>query len=71
MKKSFFADQSLHGGNIDETYAHMQITNLRVNLSEFPAELESDKKPDGAYYAIGEMIVRGLCSCHGHSSPRQ
>ncbi|CAB0030053.1 unnamed protein product [Trichogramma brassicae] len=47
------ADLSLHGGNNDETYAHMQITNLRVNLSEFPAELESDKKPDGAYYAIG------------------
>ncbi|CAB0039029.1 unnamed protein product [Trichogramma brassicae] len=62
------ADLSLHGGNIDETYAHMQITNLRVNLSEFPPELESDKKPDGAYYAISEMIVRGLCSCHGHSS---
>uniref|UniRef100_A0ABD2XA79 Laminin N-terminal domain-containing protein n=1 Tax=Trichogramma kaykai TaxID=54128 RepID=A0ABD2XA79_9HYME len=62
------ADLTLQGGNIDETYGHMQMTNLRVNLSAFPAELDAAKRPDGAYYAISEMIVRGLCSCHGHSS---
>ncbi|CAB0042633.1 unnamed protein product, partial [Trichogramma brassicae] len=47
---------------------HADHESARQNLSEFPPELESDRSRTGPTYAISEMIVRGLCSCHGHSS---
>jgi len=48
----------------NEVQQQLKITNLRINFNKFHSSLEDKEK----YYAIYELIVRGSCSCNGHSS---
>lgn len=49
-----------------ESIQYRSITNIRIQLLEYFAELELNGN-EFVYFSISEWYVNGLCKCNGHA----